>query len=121
MFIKHILMLRFIFGHPAIEYGDQLYHTETRQMALTYMIDFPLYSIPNQGPKWEPVRPLGERADRPAGKEWLHQTVAKEIEQCGEAQSRWDAVWDKALGSGAAGCPGSKSLLSSATADHDRH
>ena len=85
------------FGHPAIEYGDQLYHTETRQMALTSMIDFPLYSIPSQGPKWEPVRPLGERADRPAGKEWLHQTVAKEIEQCGEAQSRWDAVWNKAL------------------------
>ncbi len=85
------------FGHPAIEYGDQLYHTETRQMALTYMVDFPLYSIPSQGPKWEPVRPLGERADRPAGKEWLHQTVAKEIEQCGEAQSRWDAVWAKAL------------------------
>jgi hypothetical protein len=85
------------FGHPSIEYGDQLYHTETRQMALTYMIDFPIYSIPSQGPKWEPVGKLGERVDRPAGKQWLHETVAKEIQQCAEAQPRWDAVWTKAL------------------------
>jgi Glycosyl hydrolase family 115 len=85
------------FGNPPREYGDQLYHTETRQMALTYMIDFPLYSIPSQGPKWEPVSKLGERADRPAGKQWLNETVAKEIRQCAEAQPRWDAVWAKAL------------------------
>jgi hypothetical protein len=85
------------FGHPALEYGDQLYHTETRQMVLTYMIDSPLYSVPSQGPKWEPARMLGDRSDRPAGKAWLHETVAKEIQQCGEAQPRWDAVWTKAL------------------------
>jgi hypothetical protein len=85
------------FGHPSIEYGDQLYHTETRQMALTYMIDFPIYSIPSQGPKWEPVSKLGERVDRPAGKQWLNETVAKEVQQCAEAQPRWDAVWTKAL------------------------
>jgi glycosyl hydrolase family 115 (putative glucuronidase) len=85
------------FGHPAIEYGDQLYHTETRQLALTYMIDSPLYSIPSQAPKWEPAGMLGERVDRPAGKEWLQQTIVKEIQQCGEAQPRWDAVWTKAL------------------------
>jgi hypothetical protein len=85
------------FGNPAIEYGDQLYHTETRQMALTYMIDSPLYSIPSQGPKWEPAGMLGERVDRPAGKAWMQQTIAKEIQQCGEAQPRWDAVWTKAL------------------------
>jgi hypothetical protein len=32
-----------------------------------------------------------------AGREWLAQAVTREIEQCGDAQPRWDAVWKKAL------------------------
>ena len=31
------------------------------------------------------------------GKEWLRVTTAREIQQCGDAQPRWDAVWKKAL------------------------
>jgi hypothetical protein len=85
------------FGQPAREYGDNLYHTEARQMLLTFMIDSPLYSIPSQAPKWEPARIVGEGTGRPSGKGWLNETITKEIQQCGDAQPRWDAVWKNAL------------------------
>ncbi len=84
-------------GAQPLEYGDQLYHTESRQMMLTYMTDSPLYAIPSQAPKWEPSRILESRAGRPVGEEWLRTTAATEIQQCGDAQPRWDAVWKKAL------------------------
>ena len=89
------------FGEPAREYGDQLYHTEIRRMLLTYMIDSPLYAIPSQAPKWEPPRALGAGVgfgpNPTPPKEWLKQAIAREIQQCGEAQPRWDAVWNKAV------------------------
>jgi hypothetical protein len=87
------------FGDPAREYGDQLYHTEARRMLLTYMIDSPLYALPSQAPKWVPPRIVGSGfgASRPTGKEWLGEAVTREIQQCGDAQARWDAVWKKAL------------------------
>jgi hypothetical protein len=84
------------FGTPPREYGDQLYHTESRRMMLTYMIDSPLYSIPSQAPKWEQPRIAGA-VDRETEKAWLRDTTAKEIQQCGDAQPRWDAVWRQAL------------------------
>ncbi len=84
------------FGQPALEYGDQLYHTESRQMMLTYMTDSPLYSLPSQAPKWEEAHIMGSRPGRPAGKDWLKETAAREIQQCGDAQPRWDAVWQQA-------------------------
>jgi hypothetical protein len=89
------------FAEPALEYGDQLYHTEVRRMLLTYMIDSPLYAIPSQAPKWQVPRVLGPGMgmgpNRMAGKEWLGEAVPREIQQCGDAQSRWDAVWEKAV------------------------
>jgi hypothetical protein len=89
------------FGDPEHEYGDQLYHTEARRMLLTYMIDSPLYAIPSQAPKWEIPRVLdagsGLAENRMAGKEWLGQAVTRQIQQCGDAQPRWDAIWTKAL------------------------
>jgi len=88
------------FGDPLHEYGDQLYHTEVRRMLLSYMIDSPLYALPSQAPKWSSARILdgfGPSPNQLPAKEWLSQTIAKEIQQCGEAQPRWDAVWKKAL------------------------
>jgi hypothetical protein len=86
---------------PAREYGDQLYHTEARRMLLTYMIDSPLYALPSQAPKWEPARILDDAPmtgpDRLTGREWLDRTAAREVQQCGEAEQRWDAVWKQAL------------------------
>ena len=88
------------FGDPLHEYGDQLYHTEARRVLLSYMIDSPLYSIPSQAPKWSSARileGLGPPPNQLPAKEWLNQTITKEIQQCGDAQPRWDAVWKKAL------------------------
>ena len=89
------------FGDPPHEYGDQLYHTEVRRMLLTYMIDSSLYAFPSQSPKWQLPRIVGPGsgpgANGPVGKEWLYETVAKEIRQCSDAQPRWDKVWNKAL------------------------
>src|SRR5262249_12310157 len=88
-------------GEPLHEYGDQLYHTEARRMLLTYMIDAPLYAVPSQSPKWQLPRILppgfGPGPAPASAKEWLQQTVTREIQQCGDAQPRWDAVWKKAL------------------------
>lgn len=36
-------------------------------------------------------------ANWPTGKEWLRQTVEREVQQCGDAQERCDAVWKKAI------------------------
>jgi hypothetical protein len=86
------------FGDPPREYGDQIYHTEGRQLMQTYMTDSPLYAIPSQSPKWEVPRLVGEGYGRPnfGGKDWLKATAAREGQNCGEAQARWDAVWKKA-------------------------
>ena len=85
-------------GDPIHEYGDQLYHTEARQMLLSYMTDAPLYSIPGQAPKWEAPRILlpGASSYRPTGKEWLREAIPREIDQCRTAQPRWDTLWKKA-------------------------
>ena len=32
-----------------------------------------------------------------SGKSWLNEAAPHEIQQCGDAQPRWDAVWKKAL------------------------
>src|SRR5690348_3319028 len=89
------------FGDPQREYGDQFYHTEVRRMLLTYMIDSPLYAIPSQSPRWQVPRVLGAGfgfgPNVPSGKEWLKQAVAREIQQCGDAQPRWDELWKKAV------------------------
>jgi hypothetical protein len=86
-------------GNPPREYGDQLYHTEGRQMLQTFMIDAPLYAIPGQSPKWTMARLIGEGYGRPGfgGKGWLTTAVPREIQQCGDAQARWDAAWKKAV------------------------
>ena len=88
-------------GEPLHEYGDQLYQTEARRMLLTYMTDSPLYALPSQSPKWQVARMVGPgfgpNQNQPTGKQWLQEAVAREIQQCGEAQPRWDAVWKKAL------------------------
>ena len=91
------------FSDRSLEYGDQLYHTEARRMMLTYMTDWPLYGIPSQSPKWSQVRTFGvgnfggPNARRFVGKEWLTEATAREMQQCGDAQPRWDAVWKEAL------------------------
>jgi hypothetical protein len=87
-------------GDPPREYGDQIYHTEGRQLLQTWMVDAPLYAIPGQSPKWTMPRLIGQAygpGPGSGGKEWLSTTAAREVQQCGDAQPRWDAVWKKAV------------------------
>jgi hypothetical protein len=95
-------------GDPPREYGDQIYHTEGRQMLETYMVDAPLYALPGQSPKWTMPRLIGEGFGPPAfgGKQWLSTTATREVAQCGEAQARWDSVWKKAVAAEALVPPG---------------
>ncbi len=86
------------------EYGDTLYHTEARQMLLSDMISSPYFAIPEQSPKWTVPRVMGAGTGGPAagramGPEYLDQMIPREIQQCGDAQPRWDAVWKDALAS----------------------
>jgi Glycosyl hydrolase family 115 len=86
------------FGHPEHEYGDQFYHTAARQMLLTYMIDSPLYALPSQSSKWQPAHFFnGFETGHPVGKDSLGEFLQKQIQLCGDAQLRWDVVWNKAL------------------------
>jgi len=80
------------FGGPR-EYGDQLYHTEGRELMLNTILQMPIAAIPSQAPKWEAPR----YALRFSGLEWVDTTAKREIVNCGEAQPRWDAVWAKAV------------------------
>ena len=87
-------------GDPPREYGDQIYHTEGRQIAAD--VDGGCAAVCDS-------RAVAEvddaAADRPGlwpgqgsgGREWLSTTAAREVQQCGEAQPRWDAVWKKAV------------------------
>jgi len=79
--------------HFTREYGDQLYHTEGRELMLNTILQTPIVSVPSQAPKWEPPR----YNTRSGGPEWVDATAKREIMACGEAQPRWDAVWQKAV------------------------
>ncbi|MGB6199974.1 MAG: glycosyl hydrolase 115 family protein [Candidatus Acidiferrales bacterium] len=96
--------------NPMRMYGDQLYHSEVRQMLMDYMISPPYYSIPSQSPKWTPTRIMGMTGPgygpppgAPTGffsmspADYLKQISTREIKQCGDAQPRWDKVWKDAV------------------------
>ena len=74
-------------------YGDQLYHTEARSLMLNTILQTPIVSVPSQAPKWEAPR----YNTRGAGQEWADATAKREIIACGEAQPRWDSVWQQAV------------------------
>lgn len=85
------------FGNPPHEYGDQIYHTEGRQLMDTYMVDAPLYAIPSQSPDWEIPHLVGQGFSRFGGKGWMRSTAKREVRQCADAQPRWDSVWKQAV------------------------
>ncbi|HXJ06408.1 MAG TPA: glycosyl hydrolase 115 family protein [Candidatus Acidoferrum sp.] len=81
---------------PALEYGDNYYHTEARRFLLEYMVQFPLYFLPGQAPIWVAPRvtPAPSENSRMPN---LADSLKAEIQRCGEAQPRWDALWTKAV------------------------
>ncbi|HLZ49622.1 MAG TPA: glycosyl hydrolase 115 family protein [Candidatus Acidoferrum sp.] len=80
---------------PSLEYGDNYYHTEARRFLLEYMVGFPLYFLPGQAPTWVAPRVFSGNSDTPRAVS-LADSLKNEIQRCGEAQPRWDALWAKA-------------------------
>ena len=83
---------------PALEYGDNYYHTEARRFLLDYMVGFPLYFLPGQAPTWVTPRVFSGPSENPNPRfPGLEESLKGEIERCGEAQPRWDGLWAKAV------------------------
>jgi hypothetical protein len=81
---------------PALPYGDQYYHTEARRFLLEHMVGFPLYFLPGQAPTWVTPRVFSQLAEN-STLPGLSEALKGEIQRCGEAQPRWDALWKKAV------------------------
>jgi Glycosyl hydrolase family 115 len=74
------------------EEGDQHYHSEMRRIILDALSEHQVAAIPSQSPKWTPPRllPTPDAQTRDA-------LLKRDIEECEEAEMRWDAVWKEAL------------------------
>jgi hypothetical protein len=81
------------------DYGDQLYHSEARQLMMSAMIDLPHYTIPGQSPKWTEPRIIGLNPEnsRGVGPDYIQKTTDRELKVCAEARPKWDAVWRDAV------------------------
>jgi hypothetical protein len=79
------------------DYGDQLYHSEARQLMMSAMIDLPHYTIPGQSPKWTEPRILGLPGQRGIGPDYIKTTTDRELKVCADARPKWDAVWRDAV------------------------
>ena len=72
--------------------GDQHYHTEIRRLLLDRLSEGQVASIPSQSPKWTAPRLVPQFS--------AEQTTAlldRDIQECEEAQPRWDAAWQDAV------------------------
>ena len=73
---------------PLLE-GDQHYHSEARRLILDALSEHQVEAIPSQSPKWTPPRVM------PAPNVQIRQMLLdRDIKDCGDAQPRWDAVWN---------------------------
>ena len=76
---------------PLVE-GDQHYHSEARRLILDSLSEHQVIAIPSQSPKWTqprvtPLPPTDVRAT----------LIDRDIQDCADAQPRWDAVWKDAV------------------------
>jgi hypothetical protein len=74
------------------ENGDQHYHTEIRRLLLDRLSEGQVAAVPSQSPKWTAPRLVPQFS--PDQKKAL---LERDIQECEEAQPRWDAVWQDAL------------------------
>lgn len=96
---------------PALEYGDNYYHTEARLFLLDYTVGFPLYFLPGQAPTWVTPRVFSGPSENPNPRfPSMDEALKGEIERCGEAQPRWDALWAKAIAAEPLVLPGRKAF-----------
>ena len=72
--------------------GDQHYHTEIRRLLLDRLSGGQVAAMPSQSPKW-----TAPHAAPQLSEEQTKALLARDIQECEEAQPRWDAVWQDAL------------------------
>ena len=85
--------------------GDQYYQDEARRLILDLLSEHQVIAIPSQSPKWTQPHVLPEP---PA--EVRESLIDRDIQDCADAQPRWDAVWKDALAA--------KSLIDPARRDY---
>ncbi len=73
-------------------YGDQHYHSEMRRLILDALTEHQVIAIPSQSPKWTEPHVLPEPPP-----EFRQALIQRDIEECQDAQPRWDAVWKNAV------------------------
>ncbi len=74
------------------EYGDQHYHSEIRRLILDLLSQHQVIAVPSQSPKWTQPRVQPSPSD-----EMTKAALKRDVEECEEAQPRWDAVWKRAV------------------------
>ena len=74
------------------EEGEQHYHSEMRRLLLDRLSENQVAAVPSQSPKWTPPRLIASPDEQTS-----HAMLARDIEECDEAQPRWDAVWQHAV------------------------
>lgn len=79
-------------GTPPRPYGDSYYHYTVRELLRGVMLQWPIYELPDQAPFWKEPR----ITDLPYNSDRAIAAAEHEIEACGGAQPRWDAVWTQA-------------------------
>jgi len=80
------------FSNVPREEGDQHYHSEMRRLLLDRLSENQVAAVPSQSPKWTPPRLIASPDEQTS-----HAMLARDIEECDEAQPRWDAVWQHAV------------------------
>ena len=74
------------------ENGDQHYHTEIRRLLLDRLSEGQVAAVPSQSPKWTAPRLVPQFSE-----EQKTALLKRDIQECEEAQPRWDAAWQDAL------------------------
>jgi hypothetical protein len=73
-------------------YGDQHYHSEMRRLILDALTEGQVIAVPSQSPKWMEPHVLPQ----PTPEAW-QALIKRDIEECEEAQPRWDELWRHAM------------------------
>ncbi|HEY2857978.1 MAG TPA: glycosyl hydrolase 115 family protein [Terracidiphilus sp.] len=73
-------------------FGDQHYHSEMRRLLLDSLTENQVMAVPSQSPRWTDPHVLPQPSE-----EERRALIKRDIEECEDAQPRWDALLKHAL------------------------
>jgi hypothetical protein len=73
-------------------FGDQHYHSEMRRLILDALTENQVMAVPSQSPKWTEPHVVPQPSEEERGA-----LIQRDIQECEDAQARWDALWKQAL------------------------